>query len=176
MQTSKGIVLSIVIGAPGGCSGARSPEPLPPAPIRVEINSLPTDFGTTIRVRGVASIERDSIVLQSDSVLLRGQAELAAGDPRVTLDSMRLGLATATSGDRWKPIAWGPAVKVGRDVSERQEFAVPGVRMTVPVESAGRLRGQWLVVELLHTFRPNAPFGPHATTYAHSARDVFRPR
>jgi hypothetical protein len=137
------------------------------------ISSLGNYFSVVGRFTGNATVFRDSIVVEFDTLFV---TRVHHGGPiRATrLDSIRVGVGVGTS-TSWSPVDNSNALQVERVMPVGARLNLPRSRFVLPHARAKTDDANWIVVTFhLTVGKPADPeYHPDATTYAHSVRGVL---
>jgi hypothetical protein len=140
------------------------------------ISSLENYFSVVGRFVGKATVFRDSIVVEFDTLFA---TRVHYGGPiRATrLDSIRVGVGVGSS-TSWSPVDNSNALQVERVMPVGARINLPSSRFALPHARAENDDSNWIVVTFhLTVGRPSdGDYHPDATTYAHSAKGVLASR
>lgn len=141
----------------------------------VTVSSLQTTFVTKGFFRGTVEVYPESVVVAFDSTYIV-QAEEQPGRSAYHVDSVSVGLATATSGDGWDIYSGERSMLVADSLAERPVFSLGPMRFHISRVPSKALSRSWVVVTFYQIVAPRlVPRTQQATgtTYAHSDRQLF---
>ena len=137
------------------------------------ISSLENYFSVVGKFAGKATVFRDSIIVDFDSLFA---TRVHHGGPiRVTrLDSIRVGVGVGTS-TSWSPVDNSNALQVERVMPVGARLNLPRSRFVLPHARTNTDDAHWIVVTFhLTVGKPtDTDYHPDATTYAHSVRGIL---